>query len=649
MFSVRDIFIEGGPLEEYIPQYQSRQGQMDMAARVAVALGLEGETTGDVHRTLVIEAETGIGKTLAYLIPAVLANRRVVVSTATINLQDQIIKKDIPLVETVLGQKSQALCLKGRENYLCLYRWYQHRSNPQVSLIADPMTDRIDKWLESTETGDRAELDWLDTGSSFWSKIASLSNQCLGGDCPENSQCFVNRLRKKAGSARILVVNHHLFFSDLALKKDGFGEILPRYEAVIFDEAHHLENTATLFFGKTFSQYQLIDLLSDIKKQAELELHPDKVDEVIANCSGLKQRVEAFHHIFPRKTGRFYLDHFINEISEGLWKDAVEQLCTGITRFINNLRECSGEGDAWTFLIGRGVELEKNLRDIALFTNQHGYVHWFEKKERSVVISATPIDISETLQKNLYANVSACILTSATLSSGKSFSYFSDRLGLGETTEYLQFASPFDYRSKTLLYIPEVSFPEPANENFIEAASHRIVEILKMSRGRALVLCTSLRGMNLMADYAQSELPYPVFVQGSSSRHALLEAFRKQTHSVLFAVASFWEGVDIVGESLSCVIIDKLPFEVPTDPIIKARIERIKENGGNPFFDFQVPRAILSLRQGVGRLIRSVNDSGLIAIMDVRLVTKGYGKAFIRSLPDSPLSRDLKDIELFFK
>ena len=653
MMHLEDIFRQGGRLSSCLANFEARAGQSAMADAVAAVLAgasEEGEDSEKKSRVLVVEAETGIGKTLAYLIPAVLSGKRVVISTATLNLQDQILIKDLPLVEKVLDQKVSALCIKGRENYLCHYRWYQYCSNPQLSLVDDPWVEKIDQWLKITSTGDRSELDWLSKNSGLWSKISSQSNHCLGGDCPEAVVCFINQLRKKAGSSRLLIVNHHLFFSDLALRKAGFGELMPRYESVIFDEAHHLENVASAFFGKSFSQYQLIDLLADIERQAQTDLPPEMLDTLLPSQTMLKMRLEAFSRIFPQKTGRFFLQSLINEQTENVWREEVELLSVNISGLIDLLGGYFHFGENWKVLAKRGEELNENLRDIALFfdNNDHKFVHWYEKRERAVIISATPIEVADELRNNLYSTVGSCVLTSATLSSGGSFAYIKERLGIDESAEVLQLSSPFDYQNRTLLYIPEANFPEPTAPDFLQSVGDRVLEILRLSEGRALVLCTSFKGMDSLAAIIEGALNYPVLVQGRASRNSLLRSFREETHSVLLAVASFWEGVDVVGESLSCVIIEKLPFEVPSDPVIQARIERIKEEGGKPFFDFQVPRAILTLRQGVGRLMRSVTDRGVIAIMDVRLFKKGYGRVFLRSLPPSPITRNMSDIEIFY-
>jgi ATP-dependent DNA helicase DinG len=652
ILDLHDIFKEGGTLSEGLVNFESRQGQRSMAEAVAsiVIPTIEKQFPEPATRRLVVEAETGIGKTLAYLIPAVLSGKRIVVSTATLNLQDQIIEKDIPLTARILGRDVPALCLKGRQNYLCLYRWYQFRSDPQLSLFAEPWVEKIDSWLPTTETGDRAELAWLGEKSDFWPKISCHSAQCLGGECPEAGGCYVNQLRKQAGTCRLLVVNHHLFFSDLALRKSGFGEVLPRYEAVIFDEAHHLENVASVFFGKSFSQYQLVDLLRDIELQAKTELPQDMADRLLSLQSGLNKRADAFTHIFPSHLGRFHLEPLIEEISREAWSREVELLSTGMVRLIDCLKAMDGQGEGWLHLAGRASELNVALREIALFdsSNNQNYVYWYEKRKRSISLSATPVKVADELREHLYPSVKACVFTSATLSSGGSFAYIKERLGLDDATECRQFMSPFDYEHHTLLYVPEIGFPEPSSEEYIAHACPRILDILRLSEGRGLILCTSYKGMEAMAAFLEMHLDYPILVQNTASRNALLRSFREETHSVLLATASFWEGVDVVGEALSCVIIDKLPFEVPSDPVIQTRIARIKDEGGNPFFDFQVPRAILALRQGFGRLMRSSADRGVVAILDVRLFTKGYGKTFLKSLPASPITRELRDIATFF-
>jgi len=648
-----DFFSHDGCLAGYLENYEPRDGQQKMADAVSRAIDGDGGEDREVDRArvLVIEAETGIGKTLAYLVPAVLSGKRVVVSTATLTLQDQIMHKEVPLIEKVLAREVPVVCIKGRQNYLCLYRWFQYQGSGQIHEEDVADCARIGKWLEHTESGDRAELHWLPERSFLWPRISAHSNQCLGSDCPESDSCFVNRLRKKAGGALLLVVNHHLFFSDLALRQTGYGEVLPRYEGVVFDEAHHIENVATMFFGKTFSQYQLFDLVADIERQAEVDLDPDMHNRIVSSARGVQQRTEEFASLFPAQPGKFHLHEFVRHYSASGWQQEVDLLAAGIERLAKDLDSCGGYGEGWRNLEKRAVELKTNLVEIGLTENpdrSSAYVHWYERRERSLILSATPINVAHLLTNSLYLAVDWCIMTSATLSSGGNFRYLQERLGLDDSSEFLRLPSPFDYPKRTLLYIPESSFPGPADQGFSEQSCKRAADLLQLSRGRGLVLCTSFRGMDNMAAYLEEHLDYPVLVQGRGSRNSLLRSFRANSGSVLVAVASFWEGVDVQGETLSCVIIDKLPFEVPTDPVIQARMQKVTEMGGNPFFDFQVPRAILTLRQGVGRLMRAADDRGVIAILDVRLFTKGYGKRFRASLPPSPVVRTLEPIAEFF-
>jgi len=606
--------------------------------------GMEGYA-----QVMLIEAETGIGKSLAYLVPAILSGMRTVVSTATINLQDQLVDKELPLISRVLGQDIGAVCVKGRQNYLCLHRWYQYRHSPQMSLVGDEECDLIAAWLDTTETGDRAELEWMADRGSLWPKISAHSYQCIGSECPEWSSCFVNRLRKKAATARLLVVNHHLYFSDLALRQRGFGEILPRHEVVIFDEAHHLEQVATAFYGTSFSQYQVYDLVSDVVQQAESELPAEEGDRIIGAAQGIRARIDGFVSRFPQKRGRYSL----LELIEGNlgWQEEVQLVVDGLQRLADALLELSRRYDNWSTLTERAGELCQNLTLVGmpepgLYFDTH--VFWYERRERSVNLSATPIHVAGDLQNSLYTAVPKIILTSATLTTGGSFAYIKERLGLAQDSRTLKFQSPFDYRQRTICYVPGAGFPEPASPGYETALCEEIDALLKITRGRALVLFTSFKGMDLVADHLSRTLQYPLLIQGTASRSRLLERFREQTDSVLLAVASFWEGVDIAGESLSGVIIDKLPFEVPSDPVVQARMRAIVGAGGNPFFDFQIPRAVLSLRQGVGRLMRSAGDAGLIAVLDSRLFSKRYGSVFLKSLPPSPVVRDMVEIQDFF-
>ncbi len=642
------IFGKNGKLSAGLKGFEPREGQQQMAEAVMETLASAADSEDGRAAVLLVEAETGIGKTLAYLVPALLSGQRVVISTATITLQDQILKKEIPLLSKILDMEIPALCMKGRQNYLCHYRWFQHRSSPQTSFTSHHDEEKIESWLARTETGDRAELSWLPDRTPLWPKISAQSNQCLGGDCPEFSLCFVNRLRKRAGSARLLIVNHHLFFSDLALRQAGFGEILPRYQSVIFDEAHHLENVATNFFGKHFSHFQFLDLLADLERQGAIDLSPTACDRITSYGRGLKQRLENFSAIFPAKKGRFPLLPLLEKTDT--WRENIENITEGFAQLAKRCADLSVHGEIWNMFAERAGSLQENLQHIA-GVEQKGadyFIRWYERRERTVSLSATPVKIADELESCLYSSVDSIVLTSATLTTGGDFKYVRERLGLDETAKTLCLHSPFDYQGRTLLYVPEQGFPEANAKDYADILCDRIYQLLQISRGRALVLFTSFRAMDIVAEYLENKLDYPVLVQGTASRAALLDEFRDKTDSVLLAVASFWEGVDISGESLSCVVIDKLPFEVPSDPVIQARMKAIEADGGKPFFQFQVPRAILSLRQGVGRLMRSSNDRGVIAILDIRLYSKGYGRIFRGSLPPSPVVRSLEDVELFF-
>ena len=639
------MFEPDGPLSTLIKAYEQRSGQLEMSS--AVAQNLAGGK-------LVVEAETGIGKTLAYLLPAVLSRQKVVISTNTLNLQEQILSDEIPFIQQNIDPELSALCVKGRQNYLCRYRWEQFALHPQIELFASGKTQKkIERWLESTTTGDRAELPWLEDDSALWREISATASQCLGSKCPNDKACFITELRKKAAASRLLIVNHHLFFSDLALRRDGHGEVLPRYESVIFDEAHHLENVATNFFGFSFSHFQLLDLVKDIRLAAVM-LSEGIKEQVFQAADALHIRSELFSAMFPDQIGKFPLHGFIDEHPD--WEEQIQALSDRLSSLTSVLLNMVIEGEAWQGLANRCEDLQTRLIAIAgllEIPHEEKYIRWYERREKTVVLTASPIDIAAELNTILYPEVRSAIFTSGTLTVGGDFSYFLKRLGLDRDTESLSLASPFDYENRTMLYIPahtpQNPFPQPDQKEFSIKIQHIINQILLASSGRALVLFTSFSSMRKTYPFLVENLPYPVFIQGQAPRNKLLKSFQQQTDSVLLAVASFWEGINVPGESLSCVIIDKLPFEVPSDPVIMARVNKIREEGGNPFMDFQLPRAILALRQGVGRLMRTSTDKGLLAILDIRLFTKRYGRLFLRSLPPSPLTRELKDVESFFE
>ena len=654
---MKNIFGPKGVLAAHLQDYEVRTGQLKMANAVAGLLAEDDEyfceeQEGQPASCLVVEAETGLGKTLAYLVPAVLSGQKVVISTNTRNLQDQILQHEIPFIQRIVAPDLKAMCVKGRQNYLCLYRWQQFRSAGQHELFENTDVDELLHWLEETTFADRAELSWLHGTSPLWQKICCLSHFCLGTDCPEANDCFLNRLRREAASSQLLVVNHHLLFSDLAVRRSGYGEVLPRYQSIIFDEAHHLENVATTFFGFSFSRYQVIDLVSDIERSLQGKLQVKKMQQALKSARSLGGLSEQFTARFPKEKGRFPLAGLFDKFPELI--SAKDTVLSALDTLIKKLDALHGQDEPWDQYKQRCQDLAERLAAITAQDfddcneqEQH-YIHWFERTEKNLTLSATPIDVASDLQETLFTHVAHCVFTSATLSASGSFKYFTKRLGIPEESTTCSFPSPFNYADQSLLYVPETSFPEPNGPGYREKLHARITSLLTLSRGRALVLFTSFSAMDNAWYSLRDELDYPLLKQGDAPRHQLLTNFRRQTDSVLFAVASFWEGVDVPGESLSLVIIDKLPFEVPSDPVIMARINRIKLKGGNPFFDFQVPRTILSLRQGVGRLMRRSSDRGVMAILDVRLFSKGYGRRFLSSLPKAPVSRNLADVEHFF-
>jgi ATP-dependent DNA helicase DinG len=652
MERINEIFGPDGLLARRLPEHEARPGQRRMAEAAAALLA---RTDGPPAACLIVEAETGLGKTLAYLLPAALSGQKTLISTNTRNLQDQILSREIPFIREHLVPELKAMCVKGRQNYLCLRRWHQLTAGGQLELFAAEdsggvSTAKLRAWLKKTTFADRAELPALSGSSPLWQKICCQAHFCPGSDCPDHSRCYLNKVRREAASCQLLVVNHHLLFSDLAVRRSGCGEVLPRCETVIFDEAHHLEDIAAQFFGLSFSRYQFLDLLADVEQAARDSGGKRKHKKIFIAFESLAGMGERFFSLFPPAKGRFPLpDLFAAQPALNALKDALLLDFNLLAEELERVSEKDADGP-WKQLLARCEELGGNLERISvqMTAGQSSHVYWFERSEKNLSLAATPVDVAADLQKTLFAQMRHCVFTSATLSAGGGFSYFSRRLGIPEDSPSCAFPSPFDYKTRTLLYVPDSGFPEPNAPGHREKLHQELKKLLSCSRGRALVLFTSFQALEQAWHSLCDALPYPLLRQGAASRQLLLKRFAEETDSVLLAVASFWEGVDVPGESLSMVIIDKLPFEVPTDPVLLARIERIKAAGGNPFFEFQVPRAVLSLRQGVGRLMRRAGDRGVAAVLDVRLFTKPYGGRFIASLPPSPLTRNLRDVEQFF-
>jgi ATP-dependent DNA helicase DinG len=614
---MQEFFGPGGTLAQRLDDYEFRPSQVRMAHAVHRAL--------EEQNHVIIEAGTGTGKTLAYLLPALLHGRRILVSTGTKTLQDQIFYKDIPLLESVLGRPIRAAYLKGRNNYLCRLKMETLHVEGLFSLRELKSFKAIIDWAAETETGDRAELGSVGDDSDLWSRMDARRDRCLGSKCKDYERCFLTLVRQKAMEADIVVVNHHLFFADLSIRKSDVPAILPDYSAVIFDEAHELEDIATDYFGFHISNFRLAEFVHDANKlEADVELVSRASDRFFNGFALLRDG----RHPVPKLEG---IEGLI-----GALQDA--------RRSIKQMKDFSGEYEA---LARRAGELEAEL-EIFRSGRLENYVSWIERRDRGIFLEACPVDVSGMLQEKLFTRVPTCVLTSATLTVGDSFGYMRDRLGLNEARE-LSLATEFNVQKQALLYIPK-SMPDYRHPSYVERAAKEIRLVLRASTGRAFVLFTSYRQMETLYQELVDDLPFPCMIQGKGGgKSRLLEEFKMTPNAVLFATASFWQGVDVKGEALSAVIIDKLPFQVPSDPLVAARSARIQRQGGNAFSEYHVPTAILRLKQGLGRLIRSTTDRGILAVLDNRLSTKSYGRLFMDSLPDYEVTDRIEDLVEFMK
>jgi ATP-dependent DNA helicase DinG len=625
-----------GLLAQKVTSFDFRASQLEMAEGVHQCLSSE--------TPLLVEAGTGTGKTWAYLIPAILSGKRVVVSTGTKTLQDQILDHDIPFLKRLIAPHLQTVCLKGRRNYLCLRRFRDFSYQPTLWNKEEArLFRRFQQWAARTPTGDRADLDWLPDSFQTWNEVSSGSEDCLGQQCDDYSRCFITRLRLEASRAHLLVVNHHLFFADLALRGKGLGEILPDYDAVIFDEAHQLEDTIGLYFGLQFSNLKINDLVQDLLKEAKKDAGKT---QRFQDIHSIAVQLEALSRLLyqglcpaPGVQGRFPLD--LQKVGKS-FTDTCRQLLHALEQLNALLTPKSDSPETLDLLHRRSLEMAGEVREI-LEQDNPSLVYWYELSAKAVFIYGTPVDVAPVLREKLLSRKSAVVMTSATLSIAGSFDFIRSSLGMPPETRELLLASPFDYEKQALLYIPS-TFPAPHEPGFCERLAEEALQILTKTQGRALFLFTSYRNMKETHGLLKDRLPYPLFVQGQKPKRTLLAQFKQEIHSILFATSSFWQGIDVPGESLSCLLIDKLPFEVPDDPLISARMEHLGAQGKSPFVHYQVPRAVIQLKQGVGRLIRSPGDRGVIAIFDVRLLTKNYGRLFLKSLPPCRRVHGLDDI-----
>lgn len=654
--AVAQAFADDGPLARALPHFEPRDGQRRMAEGVALALDHGG--------VLMAEAGTGTGKTMAYLVPAVLSGHRVLVSTGTKNLQEQIFEKDVPALRAALGIPFTATCMKGRANYLCLHRFEEYRSRQGVRGRRIASDDAIflpviEAWAPVTDTGDRAELAELPEDLPLWHEVSATADTCLGGDCPRHGECFVTRMRQRAVESDVVIVNHHLLCADAAVRESAYGEVIPACPHLVVDEAHQLEDVATQYFGRGVSNLRVDDLARDAEQVLRLAGPPGAragheaartvlhvVDHARAFFSALALARMSRGDERLRLAPEWFAEHLTTGLDLAGALEGLQATCAlaAAARASGAEGEPAGIDDLQA-VARRAGELAADLRFL-LAAADPACVYFLEVKGRAVQLRAAPIDVSRIVRDLVAGDRRATILTSATLTVDNRFDYIKTRLGLQDAEE-LAVASEFDYARQTLLYLPR-RMPLPKDERYADAVAWETQQLLRCSRGRAFVLFTSYATMRAVVQRLELELEYPVLVQGTAPRSRLLAEFRATPNAVLFATASFWQGVDVQGDQLSAVIIDKLPFASPGDPIVAARIDALTRQGESAFERYQVPLAILALQQGLGRLIRHRTDRGILAVLDPRLRTMGYGRRFLASLPPAPVTFDLELVRRFF-
>ena len=662
-FSLYQFFAPGGLLSKTHPAYEFRRGQLQMAQAVEEAL--------EEKRHLIVEAGTGTGKTLAYLLPVIRSGKRVIISTGTKNLQEQLFFKDVPALERALfpeGDRKLSVCyMKGRNNYLCRKKLIDLTDQPVLSGLEEIEHYRaIAAWEKTTQSGDRAELAELPEASAVWHKLDARADTCLGQKCKDYDRCFITEMRRRAAESDIIIVNHHLFFADLSIELEAEGApdagVLPECGAVIFDEAHELEDIAGNYFGISVSNLRMDDLTRDVEQMLQKEkLYTPQMSGAIQS---VRERSQLFFSLLPANEGRFAFDsrrEFLEENGEEFL--ALNQSLTRLGAELDQLPQ--KPEDVFT-LVRRAQQLQVQLRFV-MENEDPNTVFWIERRafrgapgaarrkssdekqasgRTNVFLQATPIEVGQILRECLWSKLETSVLTSATLAVGGGFDYIRQRLGLDHARELIV-ASHFDYESQAILFVPP-DLPDPRTPEFVGKAVTVIRQLLEITRGRAFVLFTSYKQMNEVYERLLGLLDYPMLKQGDAPKSALLEQFRLTPNAVLFGTSSFWQGVDVQGEQLSCVIIDRLPFAVPSDPVVAARVKAIDSGGGNAFFQYQVPSAVITLKQGFGRLIRSLHDRGLLALLDNRILKKQYGRVFVESLPPYSRTTDLKKVEQFF-
>lgn len=630
-----------GRLADILDGYEYRPAQLEMAQAV--------RTCFSTLTPLAVEAGTGTGKTWAYLVPAIASGKKAVVSTGTKTLQDQILDHDIPFLKRHLFPKLHAVCLKGRKNYLCRRRFREFVFQPSFwSKEEARLYRRFQNWAAHTRSGDRAEIGWLPDRFDTWNEVSSTGEQCLGQSCDDFQRCFVSRLRGESARADMVVVNHHLFFADLALKQAGLGGVLPDYEILIFDEAHQLDDIVGQYFGIQFSTYSLLDLMRDLLREVKRE--PKKA-AALQEPHGIAQQLDPLSRLLQRallglsgRQGRHRL--LLRDGAEG-YLETAGKIVHALRQLAGAVRGIKGESPVLESCALRSLELARAL-ELLSKQDDASLVYWYELTQQAAIVNGTPIDVAPIVRRELLSKTAGVTFTSATLAAAGSLDFFRSTLGLPPESRELVLASPFDYEKQAALYIPE-DFPLPQETSYCATMAREALSLLRKTRGRALFLFTSYRNMHEVHRELSGKLPYPILIQGEKPKKALLGQFKEEIHSILLATSSFWQGIDVPGESLSCLLIDKLPFEVPDDPVTAARMEHIEAQGRSAFFQYQVPRAIIQLKQGMGRLIRTARDRGLIVIFDRRVLTKRYGRLFINSFPPCRLVHRIEEAEACLK
>lgn len=629
---IEQLFADGGLLSQHVEHYSARSQQIEMAEKVSEAL--------TNRETLIAEAGTGTGKTYAYLAPAILSGQKVFISTGTKNLQDQLFKKDLPKLREVLSVPLKAALLKGRSNYLCHYRLSLAETEPS-SAMNHHVLQNLRVWSGKTDSGDLSETDILEEQSPLWPRVTSTVDNCLGQQCPDYDQCFIVEARRKAQEADIVIVNHHLLMSDMALKASGQGEVLPDADAFIIDEAHQLPAIASQFLGHRVSSHQLQELSRDSIR--EMELEANDMDSIRQAAEKLENRLHQFKLSLGDNEQRLPWHQCLQRFPDV--KDQLETLISSLETLMETLETASERSRGLEQCFERSQDLIDRLSIFSDNAEDDNLVLWLDIRGSSFVLHATPQEVSQHFQQWIADKPSSWVFTSATLTVAGKFNNFIQQLGL-EDPVTASWQSPFDYAHQSLLYMPSIPV-EPSHQGYNQHIAEIARSVIEHSRGRTFLLFTSYRALNEVAETLQ-DMDYPILVQGSRAKNQLLAEFRDHGNAVLLGTNSFWEGVDVRGEALSCVLIDKIPFASPGDPVLEARINHLRERGGNPFRSIQIPSAVIQLKQGIGRLIRDKQDSGVLVLCDPRFLSKPYGKVFMRSLPPMPITQNIDDVAAFF-